>query len=342
MALTAGAAIAMSLISAGRSASLAEDVRARIESAEARTIVVQASPADRLTAKTMRPIERVDGLESAVAFGQSTDVSNEALSGGAAVPARRVWTSDWAALGVPAPTSESTSTAWADSSSVLRLGIAAFPAAVRSPSGSSIAIAGPTQVSLSLTEYANGVLIPTNRSRDSEPVTAIVIVAKSADDVQSLLRIVRTTLHNTSSSTIKIRTSSALVEVSGVVRSVLDSYGRNTLVGSFIGAAALVATLQIGVVLAQRRDFGRRRAIGATRFMIAGLVIGHTVTSTGIGILFGFLGSWIYLTATSAAAPPPDLCVAFAVLLLAATGFLAVIPASLAARLNPATEMRVP
>lgn len=342
IALAIGAAMALTLTTAGRSASLSEQVRERFTSVEARAIVVQAAPSDELSSAILRNYEGVEGVEWAVALSSSMDVTNEDIPGADPVASRKMWAADWATTGIPAPsTISSGKLAWTDATARRQLAIASFPAVVHSDSGTRIAIGGEAQPKASLRPFITGVTIATRAADATAPVTTIVVLASAPEHVVPLANLIESSLPAVPSATIRVHTSAELARASTSVGTVLDSFSQRTIVGSVFGAGALVAVLQVGVVLLQRRDYGRRRALGATRSMIAGLVIGSTVLAAMVGAILGAGLATVYLTLSNGAIPPASLVSAFGVLLVATASVLGAIPAAIAARLDPASEMRV-
>ena len=123
-----------------------------------------------------------------------------------------------------------------------------------------------------------------------------------------------------------------------------------TLIGAFAGCAVLLAAIGLyGVVaygITQRtREFGVRKALGATDGMIASLVFRESVMLTSVGIVVGCAGAWAgarlihdLLFQTN----PVDLTVyAATVLLLIGIALVAtVIPTRRATRLDPTIAMR--
>lgn len=342
VALAVAAAMVLTILSAGRGAALSSKVQGQLASVEARAIQVQAAPSDGIRATLLDSLRDVSGVEWAIGMGASVDVENAALVGGASAPRRTLWAADWRKTGLPAPTELTDGAlAWADSKTLRSLGMASFPAVSRSNDGHRLAVAGEGRVAPSLAPFIRGVIVPASSEDDSEAVTSVIVLASEPEGVRPLLHMIRDELP-AGSSTIRIRTSEELVDASAGVRAVLDDFGRATLLGSIVGAGLLIAALQAGMILLQRRDYGRRRALGATRTQIAAIVVGGVVLAASIGVLIGSTVGVTALLVQGAVVPSPQLIAAAGVLLVTVAATLGLLPAAIAAMMDPATEMRVP
>jgi ABC-type antimicrobial peptide transport system permease subunit len=136
-----------------------------------------------------------------------------------------------------------------------------------------------------------------------------------------------------------------------VSRSVAEPRFRTLLVGTFAGAALLLAAIGIyGVIAAiveqRRREIGIRLSLGAPRFTVAVGVVRRCLASATAGAATGLLAFWavrrtltsmLYDTSTS---DPRMLAIAVAMLALVAT-LAAWIPARRATHVDPAMTLRL-
>ncbi|MFK4481333.1 FtsX-like permease family protein [Curtobacterium sp. AB7] len=332
----------MTMIATAQSSSLATSVLAELASVEARTITVQGALEDQLPSSTLAVLDGVDGVESAVASGPATDVTNRAIPGGAAVPSRRIWTCNWSQLGLPEPPrGDADASAFASKDAVALLGIGSLPATVVNGSGSTNTVVGHLDPSRAAASGLTGLVVPTPDSRPGN-VTRIVVVARSAEHVASLARVMRAALPSDPSPTVRIRTSDTVAQLSSFIGIQLDSFSRSLILSAIVGSGMLVAIVQAGLVLLQRKDFGRRRALGASRLMIIALIAGHTLAASATGAALGGIMTIIGLRFSELSVPPGELALAFAAILVTVTVGLALIPAAVASNLDPASEMRSP
>lgn len=108
------------------------------------------------------------------------------------------------------------------------------------------------------------------------------------------------------------------------------------------GGLVLVALTVYGSVTLQRQDFGRRRALGATRTGIVTLVTVQNMLVAVIGALLGLAVAAAVALWRNDLGPSPTFALAVGVLAVIATGAAAVIPAVVAAHRDPVRVLRVP
>ena len=112
-----------------------------------------------------------------------------------------------------------------------------------------------------------------------------------------------------------------------------------SLIAAVLAAGLILITLIIyASVTARRQDFGRRRALGARRGTIAGLVVTQTLIVIIIGAAAGTALTFRWTT------EPPDtgFVAAITILTLLAAGLAATPPAIIAAGRDPVHVLRVP
>jgi putative ABC transport system permease protein len=94
-------------------------------------------------------------------------------------------------------------------------------------------------------------------------------------------------------------------------------------------------------VLVRRKDLGRRRALGASRGVIVGIVTARTFAPALLGAALG-CASGLWVAARLGAAPPLDFVGGVAVLAVLSATFSAVPPALFAATRDPVAVLRTP
>ena len=115
-------------------------------------------------------------------------------------------------------------------------------------------------------------------------------------------------------------------------------------VGLLVGGVGVIAIMMISVT-ERTREIGVRKALGATRAVILWqfLVEAITLTASGaaIGLVVGWVGSFIINRATPIAASVPPMAVAAALATSAFTGIVfGMLPALKASRLDPVAALR--
>jgi len=112
-------------------------------------------------------------------------------------------------------------------------------------------------------------------------------------------------------------------------------------------AILAVATVVAGIVvfagtIAGRRDFGRRRALGATQGQLMWVVITSTLVPALAGALAGALVGWVYLSTRLGHLGDPRFSISVAILTVLALGAASAAPAAVAATRDPLKVLRVP
>ena len=142
--------------------------------------------------------------------------------------------------------------------------------------------------------------------------------------------------------TISVERSAALLEARAAV---LDEVRRRdrALALALLGAAMVLgcAVVFAGTV-AGRRDFGRRRALGATRAQLTALVVLATLWPALAGTAAGAIAGFVYLGSRLGHPPDWQYPVAIAILTTLALLVASALPAAMAATRDPLRVLRVP
>lgn len=203
-----------------------------------------------------------------------------------------------------------------------------------------IAIVGSFQAEDPL-EFLNRGLI-TRPDPETAVLRSIHILVESSALVGGVANSALTLVAPEDPTAVAIETSETLAQVRAAVQGELGRFGRNLV--SLVLATGLVLTgLNVyGAVGSRRRDFGRRRALGASRPAIVTLVALQTAFSALVGALLGAVVSAVALI--QIIGQPPDIRFTAAVTILAilVAVLAAIPPAILAAFLDPIRVLRVP
>ena len=338
-ALIVAGVCAVIVATTGQTVAIERDVLARIDDAGTRTILIE----DTDGRGGLRPdaVERVNALSDvdwAVGFGIATDVRPRGLDGAAAVPIRRyvgslpdsVKTSPWR----PSPT-----TALVGVDAIRLLGFMIVAGPVEEGVGTELGVVGWFRAAPPL-EFLNRSLLAV--ASDDEAVVRIVVLASSASVVPGVAAAIRSTLDPVEPASISVQTSESLVEIRAAVQGQIGTFGRGIVTGTLAAGLALAALNVLGTVTARRRDFGRRRALGASRLDIVTLVLVPTLLTAVIGALVGTTIGTLIAQQVVSAIPEPAFIIAVGLLAIIATGIAALPPAALAAYRDPIRVLRVP
>ena len=174
------------------------------------------------------------------------------------------------------------------------------------------------------------------------PLALVVVLAASPPEVAVVEATVRSLLVDTEPDTVTVETSAELAAIRTAVSGELGSHARSTVLGILAIAALLVAVNLFSLVTMRRRDFGRRRGLGATRSLITGLLVCQVTLLAAVGAVIGTVGTVGFLVATGNPLPGGRFTVALLLASVLTAALAAIPPAALAARRDPLHELRVP
>lgn len=143
-------------------------------------------------------------------------------------------------------------------------------------------------------------------------------------------------------SQVTIESSARLAALRADVEHNLTTYGRSLLLLILACGGGLIAIILRSLVLLRRRDFGRRRALGATRGTIVALLLIQVAVLTVVGVALGVVATLVASRLRGLALPGPDFFAAVGLLTLVAALAGALLPAVFAARREPLKELRTP
>ena len=327
------------LLTAGRTVGAQAAVVGSIDSAGTRMIVVRADLSAGVTTSALDRIGRLDGVEWSAAFGRAEDVRNTRFAS-ARVPLRLSWSTDWSAIGIDEPVMRG-DVALASALAVRQLGMEDGVGLVESDGGSGWAVVGPVRVPDHLAVLEPMLIAPQPFGAD-QPVAVLIVVVERPELVGPVSRALGDVLEPVDASRVTIEGSPALAELRALVDRQLGAFGRGLTLGILALTGALTALTLFGVVLLRRKDFGRRRALGATRGIVVGLVLVQTTVAAGAGAVLGTLGALVALVLGGDPVPSVAYSLAVAVLAVVVAVVGALAPAVVAANREPIRELRVP
>jgi putative ABC transport system permease protein len=332
------------LLTTGRTVGAEQAVLGSIDSAGTRSIVVRAEGDAGLDTSVLERLAGIDGIEWAGAFGPAADAANALVPDGTRVPVRLVWGDHLEQLGIPTHQSIENRTAWASDLALEQLGLADGFGGISSPQGADYAIGGEVLVPDYLQFLEPLVVVPQSAAVGgaSAPVSVLVVIAERPDLVAPVSKTVQSLLGVDDVTKVTVTTSQSLATLRALVEGQLGTFGRGLVVVIFTLTAILVATILYGLVMLRRKDFGRRRALGASRRLIVGLLLTQMALLSGAGAIVGSAAAAIALAITRDPLPNPEFFAAVGVLAIAVGVVAAVVPAAAAARRDPLRELRVP
>lgn len=330
------------LLTTGRTVGAEQAVLSSIDSAGTRSIVVRAEADAGLDQTVLDRIAAIEGIEWAGAFSAATDARNADIPGGTRVPVRLSWGDDLTALGVPAELALPDRSAYASAAALEQLGMPDAVGGLETTGGADYAVMGRVEVPDYLQFLEPMIVVPQERSDDKAAVGVLVVIAESPDLVGPVSSAVLSVLAVDDPTKVKVSTSESLATLRGLIQGQLGSFGRNLVIVIFALTAVLVAAILYGLVMLRRKDFGRRRALGASQGLIVGLLLTQTAALSATGAIVGSGAAAVGLLVGGDPLPGVDFFVAVSLLTIVVGMAAALLPALAAARRDPLKELRVP
>lgn len=329
------------LLTTGRTVGNEQAVLSSIDSAGTRTITVDADASAGLRSDLLDRLASVDGIEWAAAFGPAVDSRNTLIADGTKVAVRLAYGSQFSSLGIPDNTVLPGATAWGPEGALVQLGMPDGAGSITTQDGINYSVAGEISLPPWLSSLSTTMVVPQpDGSRDE--VTEVVIIVDRPDLVVPVATTLQSLLAADDPSKVAITTSEQLAKLRAAVQGQLGNFGRGLIALVLVVSGLLVATILTGLVIMRRRDFGRRRALGATRGLIVGLVLVQTLGLAIVGSVMGTSAALCVLVLGSDPLPGLGFTVGIGVLAVATSLAAAAVPAVFASRRDPLRELRVP
>ena len=339
-ALIVAAVCAVILSTTGQTVQAERQVLAQIDAAGTRSIIITDTQGTAgFTPDAVDRISRLSGVEWVVGLGPATDVRAAGNPGGPPAAVR-------ALHGDPPPQLRMDRTrlrpgvalVGPDAQTTLGL-IHPFGGVVGDDVGD-LAVVGPFVASDPLS-FLNRSLLTAPRE-DERTLRSIHILTVRPSDVAAVTDAALTVLGPDDPTSVGVETSETLAAIRAAVQGQLGRFGRR-LVTIVLAVGLVLAGLNVyGAVTTRRRDFGRRRALGASRPLIVGLVAAQTLVVAVVGAAAGTLATAFVLTRVTGNPPDPPFAVAVATLAVLATTVAALPPALVAAYRDPVRVLRIP
>lgn len=329
------------LLTTGRTVGAEQSVLGSIDSAGTRSIIVRADPNAGLDTSVLDRLSHIRGIEWVGAFGAARDSQNAAIPDGTKVPVRLVWSANLGALNIPTGQPVPNRSAWASQAALEQLGMTESVGGLAAVAGGDYAVAGEMPVPDYLTFLQPLIVVPQEADQIGT-VSVLVVIASRPDLVAPVSQAVQSVLAVDDPTQVKISTSESLATLRALIEGQLGSFGRNLVVIVFALTAVLVAAILYGLVVLRRKDFGRRRALGASQTLIVGLLLTQVAALAAVGAIIGSGAALIGLAATGDPLPDVPFIAAVNVLAVAVGLIAALLPALAASRRDPLKELRVP
>ncbi len=327
------------LLTTGQTVRAEQGVLSQIDAADTRSVTITDTQGTaEITAAAVDRICRLSGVEWVIGLGRIEDARAIGNLEGKPVPVVPVYGSFPPQIDTrSAEIRSDEALVGTDAQQVLGLQV---PVGAVATNAMDIPVGGSFLASEPL-RFLNRSLIVGVDSSTAE-IRRIHILVASPADVARVADAALTLAAAQDERSVAVTTAETLVEVRAAVQGELGSYGRN-VISLVLSAGLLLAGLNAyGSVNNRRRDFGRRRALGASRGSIVRIVAYQTAVPAMTGALVGTISTEVGLALTSAGTIDARFASAIVILATLATTLASVPSSVLAAFRDPVRVLRVP
>lgn len=340
--LTLGVVMATALVvllTTGRSVGAERAVLASIDDLGIRTVTFRVTKGAPLTADAVTRIAQIREVSWVGGLGTPVDAANARNLDGNTILLRTLHTSDLGLFGIAEPPPRGA--AWVDAEAVTMLGLPEVGGGVATREGEAYEVAGRLRRPAALGMSPGVALVPRGLTSADE-VNSIVVVAESPQSLGFVIDQAALLLGVDDPASLSHESNQHVATLRDTVQGSLQDFSRVLVIGVLAVAGVLEMALLYGFVMIRRKDFGRRRALGATRGLIVGLVVAQTGLLAGFGSTLGVVVALGVLAVSGDPWPGADFVLATWVLAWATGIVSSVVPAVIASWRDPLAELRVP
>ncbi|QHC54508.1 hypothetical protein GSU10_01755 [Rathayibacter tanaceti] len=329
------------VLTAGRTQALEAAVISQVDEASSRAVVLSLGDDAGVKLDVSNTLGAVRGVSWVGAFGAAVDAENGLVPGGRRVTVRTLSSHAAGEDLLPRDQNPSSTVALASEEALKTLGFDTASGFIVTSTGEEVSIGGKITPPSYLADLEPLILVR-GLQADTELASIIIVVATRAADVPALAATLPLLVGANDARAVTVKSSAAVELLRTGVQSELATSTSVSVSLALLGGGLLVTLLVMSNVVLRRRDYGRRRALGASRGFVVGLICLECLCAAVPGALIGTTGSYLLLSWNGV--PVPDSKFAFATIILGLIiSVLSTIPPALvAANRDPIAELRVP
>lgn len=327
---------------AGRNEGAEAAVLSRVDARGTRTLTVYVQGAQPdFTSRLVPDLAHYGVVQEVVGLGPVVDVTSAATPAGGRVGMRSIYGTLAGKAFVPRRPVAGMPLAAASSDALAVLGMPQGRGTVRAADGREVLVTGEVTLPDYLEGVAPVVAVPGDVG-GGEPLAALTVLARRPQDLPLVSRLVSAALADVPRDKVRVQSSEELVELRAAIGGELTSQNRAIILGTTGASAAAMLTVVWATALMRRKDFGRRRALGATRSAIVGLMTSQVCVVSVIATFAGAGAGVGWLAATGKPLPGLEFLAALVLGFTLIATAAAAVPACWAATRDPVIELRVP
>lgn len=304
-----------------------------VDSAGARIITVLSLAEPSIPDSAIARIVSIEGVDWVVGLGPVSDVSLT-LPAGSPTPFRRLVQ---AGAPIEFDSFEDRRGVFVSQKSAQRLGVSG-------PYGR----VGPIGLDIVGWFHAHGAIASLNpfallpEAPTGESLDRLIVATSEVAYTEAVAGAIRPLLGVNPTAEVSVQTSDILLAAHETVESEVARRDRQLVLAALVTAMILAAIVVFAGTANASRDFGRRRALGATRSQLTVLVLLATFWPALAGVLVGTLAGMITLATRLGHIPSWRFPTAIGILTLVTLTIAAGLPAVVASRRDPLRVLRVP
>ncbi len=337
IALVGAAMCVSTLLTAGRAAAAEATLAGTLTNAGSRQITVtDTTSSELIKSSVVSAMEGASTVQSALGISAPEDVFNPYVgTGGPRVPLWRTYGDLGKSLHVTSGRFPRQGEAIVSRDVAQHLGLDAPVGSLQSVAGADYPIVGFFAADDRADDFGQGAVV----SDAGAPLRRVAVVAKSYADAGVTQRLLLSTIAASDPSKLDVVSPLSLADLQTKLVGDLGTSNRAAVGIALTGGALLIALICLADVLVRRKEIGRRRALGASRGELAGLIVVRTAIPAIGGALMGTAGG--VAAATIVGYTPPWTFSAGVATLATLTSCLApLLPAAIATAQDPVRILR--
>ncbi len=203
-------------------------------------------------------------------------------------------------------------------------------------------VVGVIRAQSPLTSLDDGVFVAAPADSSTQGLRYLYAMAKDVTEVEALSRALPALVYAKDPSRLEIDAPQGAIALREVVSGDLGAASRQMMALTLGVGLVLVGVTMFGAVVARRREFGRRRALGATRSTVVVIVLLQSSVAAVSGALIGCTVGLLVVHKQTGTTPDLPFVLALALLAVLLSAIASVPPAIAASLRDPVRILRVP